>query len=706
MPQGEQVARPTGGGGSDATGSLLFKLINQGRSFSGRERNCCFLNTGRLGAGQFADISAASGLDFFDDGRAVGRVDWDHDGDLDFWIVNRNGPQVRFLRNEVPRRHHFLALRLQGRSCNRDAIGARVELHLSDEGHEGSKVQNRELIKTLRAGDGFLSQSSKWLHFGLGNAPGVQRVVVHWPGGDAETFVGFELDRHYRIVQHGGRPVPFPRRPPLPPWSSVDLPFDTTTDVTRVVSLTRVPLPRLSYKLPDGHVANLTFTGRPVLLNLWASWCAPCVVELKGLTRRAEELREAGLDVLALSVEAMDKDDGYDVSTARQLIQRLAFPHPWAMASPETIEKLQFVHDHQFDWHRSLPVPTSMLIDGQGRLAVLYKGPIKVERVLADMAHLVSTPETLRRASLPFAGRWHDAPRGQLLVPLVRRLLDAGYVDDAVSYALKHQAAISHSHEYPRLLSRIAMVLVDSDDKQLEAEALARQAANLAPEDSVTQGSLGHVLETRGDLDLALEHYSKALTIKPESAKLHANVGYLLLELNHHQASIDHLRKAIELEPTLAEAHHNLGNVLQRQGDLDAAIDHYRRASDLSPQIGTIHASLADAFQAQGQFEASLAPYQRALEIDGDDVGVHRNLGLALGSLNRLQDAEYHFRQVLKLRPGTPDAHVDLGLALRFQGKTEEAVDQFRAALELDANHVAARGQLKQLRDLKGDLVP
>ncbi len=74
---------------------LSNNLIRLGKSLSGRERNCCFLNVGR---GWFADISSISGADFDDDARALGIVDWDFDGDLDFWVVNRTGPQLRYVR--------------------------------------------------------------------------------------------------------------------------------------------------------------------------------------------------------------------------------------------------------------------------------------------------------------------------------------------------------------------------------------------------------------------------------------------------------------------------------------------------------------------------------------------------------------------------------------------------------------------------------
>ena len=83
----------------------------EGRSFSGRERNCCFLNTGGK---RFATVSAISGFDFIDDGRGIAVTDWDSDGDLDMWISNRNAPRLRLMRNDLVTPNHFLRMRLVG----------------------------------------------------------------------------------------------------------------------------------------------------------------------------------------------------------------------------------------------------------------------------------------------------------------------------------------------------------------------------------------------------------------------------------------------------------------------------------------------------------------------------------------------------------------------------------------------------------------
>ncbi|RZM04396.1 MAG: TlpA family protein disulfide reductase [Sphingomonas sp.] len=62
--------------------------------------------------------------------------------------------------------------------------------------------------------------------------------------------------------------------------------------------------PAVAFAAPDGKTVTLAaFKGKPVLVNLWATWCAPCVVELPTLDRAAKSL--AGkVTVLAISQDS------------------------------------------------------------------------------------------------------------------------------------------------------------------------------------------------------------------------------------------------------------------------------------------------------------------------------------------------------------------------------------------------------------------
>lgn len=63
-----------------------------------------------------------------------------------------------------------------------------------------------------------------------------------------------------------------------------------------------VALPELSFVDADGKPHTLAeYAGRPVVLNLWATWCMPCVAEMPALDRLAGELKDIDAAVLPLS---------------------------------------------------------------------------------------------------------------------------------------------------------------------------------------------------------------------------------------------------------------------------------------------------------------------------------------------------------------------------------------------------------------------
>ena len=262
--------------------SRLASKIQQGASFSGRERNCCFLNTRQT---RFADVSSIFGLDQIDDGRAVAAVDWDHDGDLDLWQTNRSGPRLRFLRNDLQQNQQsFVSFQLIGdpsRKVNRDAIGARVNLTLKH-----TNGQRRRLVRTLYAGDGFLSQSSKVVHFGFDKDEAIDKVAVRWPGHAKEQSFGpIAPNQRYALSMKGGKAIVQAARRDVElqagtvATSAPDAAFKLTISRPEKVSAVEYlaidkQKRRVNFREANGH-----------LIVLWANWCAPCLKELEQLNK-------------------------------------------------------------------------------------------------------------------------------------------------------------------------------------------------------------------------------------------------------------------------------------------------------------------------------------------------------------------------------------------------------------------------------------
>lgn len=178
--------------------SLIGHFYDFGmRSLNGNERKKLYRNRGMdaRGALRFDEIAYQAGADRIEDGRAVAALDVDGDGDLDLVLQSFLKPAVLLvnkLREEgKPGETRWLALRLVGTRSNRDAIGARVEIQA------GGRTQVREVSTT----SGYLAGQSPRLHFGLGSAERVERVVVRWPSGRRTELAGVAPDQLLELVE-------------------------------------------------------------------------------------------------------------------------------------------------------------------------------------------------------------------------------------------------------------------------------------------------------------------------------------------------------------------------------------------------------------------------------------------------------------------------------------------------------------------------
>lgn len=149
------------------------------------ERKLMFRN---LGHGKFEDVSAQLGTAFAvkQVGRGLMVADFDNDGDLDFATTN-NGGFPELIRNDVGNRNSWVQLRLQGRHCNRDAVGARAVVRT------GTVRQMDE----IKGGTSYLSSGDLRLHFGLGSARVIDEVRLTWPCGKTDTSTNLTVRRQY-----------------------------------------------------------------------------------------------------------------------------------------------------------------------------------------------------------------------------------------------------------------------------------------------------------------------------------------------------------------------------------------------------------------------------------------------------------------------------------------------------------------------------
>jgi hypothetical protein len=160
------------------------------KTLSGYEKKRLFHNLG----GQFREEASKNNLGSMKDARGIAAADFDNDGRMDLFVANADD-EPNLYRNVLQPSGHWVGFLLEGTKSNHFAIGAQIRLIT------GGKTY----LRFVNGGNGFASQSTMRVNFGLGEQTKIESVEVRWPSGLRQSFSATEADHYYKLVE--GRPV-------------------------------------------------------------------------------------------------------------------------------------------------------------------------------------------------------------------------------------------------------------------------------------------------------------------------------------------------------------------------------------------------------------------------------------------------------------------------------------------------------------------
>lgn len=129
-----------------------------------------------------------------------------------------------------------------------------------------------------------------------------------------------------------------------------------------------------------GKTENLTqWKGQILVLNFWASWCAPCVEEMPELSALQEKWGNQPIKIIGIGVDSLENIQHF------QKQYRIQFPlYAAGMDGIDIARSLG---------NKTMGLPFTAIISPKGNIVKTYSGRLKMEQLQRDIAELTAAPQ-------------------------------------------------------------------------------------------------------------------------------------------------------------------------------------------------------------------------------------------------------------------------------------------------------------------------
>ena len=475
----------------------------------------------------------------------------------------------------------------------------------------------------MKLGEGFQSQSSKRLHFGVGKDSVIASVKVRWPGPTfaTESFTGIQPNKFHllvegtgqaEIIQPGKGTFLTPEHAAVKEENRVRKP----TGANSILLQTRQLFPELRYRdLASGATKVGASSGKPTLLLLWHPSCAMCFEELSMFAREAGKLKELGIDILATTAEP-GPDENPD--TAAQIIARSEFPFPAGFTSGDVVERMLVLHRHLFYSPYHLGVPTSFLLDKDGRLAAVYRGEIDLSSVTTHLKALSIPDDQLLTAIQPFKGVWFEDPQGPRPSVLIKEYIENQMPDEAERtfiLQIRDNSVAGQTSEVMATIAQSYMLQNDFANARRVFFEVVKHDAN----DAKSRNSLAALLLKEGNTTDAKRLWREACDLEENFSSPRFNLGKQLMKEQKTAEAMALFQQYWALEPDDPDAHNYLSMGYLRTRQFTNAEVHLKRLVELRPNDGNAYANLARVYLALRNVPAARETITRGLQAEGID---------------------------------------------------------------------------------------
>ncbi len=209
-------------------------------------------------------------------------------------------------------------------------------------------------------------------------------------------------------------------------------------------------------------------------------------------------------------------------------------------------------------------------------------------------------------------------------------------------------------------------------------------------QDHVFYNNRGIDYGDKGEYDLAIEDFTKAIELKPDYAIAYNNRGAVYRSKDKHDLAIEDCNKAIQLKSDYAEPYSNRGSAYRNKGDYERAIEDYHIAIKLKPSFVEAYYNRGLAYHEKGELDVAIKDYSKAIELNPKLFHPYYNRGNAYLQKRDFDRAIEDYSKAIELNPELGPAYCNRGETWLHLKKWSKAKNDLTAAKDKGVDIVDA----------------
>lgn len=223
--------------------------------------------------------------------------------------------------------------------------------------------------------------------------------------------------------------------------------------------------------------------------------------------------------------------------------------------------------------------------------------------------------------------------------------------------------------------------------------------------------SLGDKYKKEGDIEVAIEYYTKSIRTDPTYYQSYKELGLIYeKEYKEYDKAKDNYERSIALNPDDPELLYKLGNLYIHYDNYPKAIENFQKAIKLIPDYAEAYRNLGLAYSLSNKTDKAIENYLVAILLEPTDYKAYFNLGNAYTSKcpfdggmenffkeKNCKEAITAYETAIKLKPEYIKAYANLAHLYKQRGKIDKAKEYYEKALKVDPKNSIIKEHLESL---------